>query len=64
MFPRLFGCPALPLLSLRENRTIEWVSCVAVRCRDTMSTLMLEIGADIRFIQQMLGHAHRSTTEI
>ena len=29
-----------------------------------MATLMLEGGADIRFIQQMLGRAELSTTEI
>jgi integrase/recombinase XerD len=32
--------------------------------RHTMATLMLENGADIRYIQAMLGHAKLTTTEI
>jgi integrase/recombinase XerD len=32
--------------------------------RHTMATLMLEGGADIRFIQQMLGHAELTSTQV
>jgi integrase/recombinase XerD len=32
--------------------------------RHTLATLMLENGADIRYIQQMLGHAELSSTEV
>lgn len=32
--------------------------------RHTMATLMLENGADIRFIQAILGHAHLQSTEV
>jgi integrase/recombinase XerD len=32
--------------------------------RHTMATLMLEGGADVRYIQEMLGHTHLSSTEI
>ena len=40
----------------------KWGACHLFR--HTMATLMLENGADIRFIQAMLGHAQLTTTEL
>ena len=45
-------------------RTIETREGACHLFRHTMATLMLEGGADIRFIQAMLGHVELSTTEI
>ncbi len=44
------------MLTVFANRTAATASA--------MAALMLENGADIRFIRQILGHAHLSTTEI
>jgi len=54
-------------LSPRVRKYVEDGSGKSGSChifRHTMATLMLEGGADIRFIQAMLGHALLTTTEI
>ena len=47
---------------LRQAEVRKSGSCHLLR--HTMATLMLENGADIRFIQAMLGHAKLDTTQI
>jgi len=39
-------------------------TCGRVELENTMATLMLEGGADIRYIQAMLGHKRLDTTQI
>jgi integrase/recombinase XerD len=66
------------LTNAGESLALEWISQIvheyvdkakigktgsAHLFRHTMATLMLEGGADIRFIQQMLGHVSLRTTE-
>jgi integrase/recombinase XerD len=66
------------LTNAGESLALEWISMIvhdyvdkaqigkagsAHLFRHTMATLMLEGGADIRFIQQMLGHVSLRTTE-
>jgi integrase/recombinase XerD len=69
LFLTLYGAPLS--VSWLTDRVREYVEQAQVgkhgSChlfRHTMATLMLEGGADLRFIQEMLGHADPKTTQI
>lgn len=69
LFLRADGTPLeVDFLTRRVGRYVEQAELGKTGAchlfRHTMATLMLENGADVRFIQQMLGHAQLSTTEL
>ncbi len=69
LFLNRFGAPINPgsctnLVRTRVEAASLGKSGACHMFRHTMATLMLEGGADVRFIQQMLGHVNLSTTEI